>query len=126
MRAYLDHAATSPMRAEAVAAVTAELTRTGNPSSVHGSGRAARRVVEDARDLIDDPVISLVDRTFLLWVFAGFAMAFGLGYAIGGTLDAGPGEDGGFSVRVTLPLPLPAPSGRPVAAPATGEPAARA
>ena len=52
MRAYLDHAATTPMRAEAVAAVTAELTRTGNPSSVHGSGRAARRVVEDARDLV--------------------------------------------------------------------------
>ena len=52
MRAYLDHAATTPMRAEAVAAVTAELTRTGNPSSAHGSGRAARRVVEDARELI--------------------------------------------------------------------------
>jgi cysteine desulfurase len=52
MRSYLDHAATTPMRAEAIAAVTAELTRTGNPSSVHGSGRAARRVVEDARDLV--------------------------------------------------------------------------
>ncbi|GAA3554573.1 cysteine desulfurase family protein [Microlunatus spumicola] len=52
MRAYLDHAATTPMRAEAVAAVSAELTRTGNPSSVHGSGRAARRVVEDARELV--------------------------------------------------------------------------
>ena len=52
MRSYLDHAATTPMRAEAVAAVTAELTRTGNPSSAHGSGRAARRVVEDARELV--------------------------------------------------------------------------
>ncbi len=52
MRSYLDHAATTPMRAEAVSAVTAQLTRTGNPSSVHGSGRAARRVVEDARDLV--------------------------------------------------------------------------
>ena len=52
MRAYLDHAATTPMRAEAVAVVIAELTRTGNPSSVHGSGRAARRVVEDARELV--------------------------------------------------------------------------
>jgi stearoyl-CoA desaturase (delta-9 desaturase) len=41
-----------------------------------------------ARDLIEDPVISFVDRTFLVWVFAGFAAAFGLGYAIGGTLDA--------------------------------------
>ncbi|SDU89460.1 cysteine desulfurase [Microlunatus sagamiharensis] len=52
VRSYLDHAATTPMRAEAVAAVTAELTRTGNPSSAHGSGRAARRVVEDARELV--------------------------------------------------------------------------
>jgi stearoyl-CoA desaturase (delta-9 desaturase) len=41
-----------------------------------------------ARDLIEDPVISFVDRTFLVWVFAGFLAAFGLGYAIGGTLDA--------------------------------------
>jgi stearoyl-CoA desaturase (delta-9 desaturase) len=41
-----------------------------------------------ARDLIEDPLISFVDRTFLVWVFAGFLAAFGLGYAIGGTLDA--------------------------------------
>jgi stearoyl-CoA desaturase (delta-9 desaturase) len=41
-----------------------------------------------ARDLIEDPVISFVDRTFLVWVVAGFVAAFGLGYAIGGTLDA--------------------------------------
>jgi stearoyl-CoA desaturase (delta-9 desaturase) len=41
-----------------------------------------------ARDLIEDPVISFVDRTFLVWALGGFAVAFGLGYAIGGTLDA--------------------------------------
>jgi stearoyl-CoA desaturase (delta-9 desaturase) len=41
-----------------------------------------------ARDLIDDPVISFVDRTFLVWALGGFAVAFALGYAIGGTLDA--------------------------------------
>ncbi|MEA2378061.1 MAG: hypothetical protein QOK00_1760 [Thermoleophilaceae bacterium] len=41
-----------------------------------------------APDLIDDPVVSFVDRTFLVWVLAGFLAAFGLGYAIGGTLDA--------------------------------------
>jgi len=51
-RIYLDHAATTPMVAEAVVAMTAELTRVGNPSAAHGSGRAARRVVEDARELI--------------------------------------------------------------------------
>ena len=52
--AYLDHAATTPMRPEAVAALAAEAARTGNPSSVHGAGRAARRVVEEARELVAD------------------------------------------------------------------------
>lgn len=51
-RTYLDHAATTPLRAEAIAAITAELTRVGNPSSLHTSGRDARRVVEEARELI--------------------------------------------------------------------------
>jgi len=49
---YLDHAATTPMLPEAVAAMTAELGRVGNPSSLHGSGRAARRVVEESRETI--------------------------------------------------------------------------
>jgi stearoyl-CoA desaturase (Delta-9 desaturase) len=41
-----------------------------------------------ARDLVNDPVVSFVDRTFVFWVLFGLAAAFGLGYAIGGTLDA--------------------------------------
>ena len=49
---YLDHAASTPMRAEAVAAMTEQLTRTGNASSLHGPGRAARRVVEESREAI--------------------------------------------------------------------------
>jgi cysteine desulfurase len=49
---YLDHAATTPMRPQAVAAMTAQLTRLGNASSLHGSGREARRVVEEAREMI--------------------------------------------------------------------------
>ena len=52
MPAYLDHAATTPLSAEALAALTRELARTGNPSSLHGSGRRARRTVEDARETI--------------------------------------------------------------------------
>jgi len=40
------------MRAEAVAAMTAELTAVGNPSSLHTSGRRARRVVEESRESI--------------------------------------------------------------------------
>ncbi len=49
---YLDHAASTPMYPEAVAAMTAQLTRIGNPSSLHASGRAARRVVEESRETI--------------------------------------------------------------------------
>jgi cysteine desulfurase len=50
--AYLDHAATTPMRAEAVEAMTAHLLDVGNPSSLHASGRRARRVVEESRETI--------------------------------------------------------------------------
>lgn len=52
MPAYLDHAATTPIAADALAALTRELARTGNPSSLHGAGRRARRSVEDARETI--------------------------------------------------------------------------
>ncbi|WP_232676467.1 cysteine desulfurase family protein [Nocardioides sp. R-C-SC26] len=49
---YLDHAATTPVVDAAVEAITAELTRGGNPSSLHASGRRARRVVEESRETI--------------------------------------------------------------------------
>lgn len=52
--AYLDHAASTPMRPEAVEAFVREAARTGNASSVHDAGRAARRVVEDSRELLAD------------------------------------------------------------------------
>jgi cysteine desulfurase len=48
--AYLDHAATTPMRPEAIVAMTEELARLGNPSSLHAAGRRARRVVEESRE----------------------------------------------------------------------------
>lgn len=47
---YLDANATEPLRPEARAAVCAALEITGNPASVHGAGRAARRLMEDARE----------------------------------------------------------------------------
>ncbi|HWV27718.1 MAG TPA: cysteine desulfurase family protein [Aeromicrobium sp.] len=50
--AYLDHAATTPMWPEAIDVMTTELARLGNASSLHASGRAARRVVEESRELI--------------------------------------------------------------------------
>jgi cysteine desulfurase len=49
---YLDHAASTPMYPEAVAAMTAQLTHTGNPSSLHASGRSARRAVEESREKV--------------------------------------------------------------------------
>ncbi|GAA3528796.1 cysteine desulfurase family protein [Aeromicrobium panaciterrae] len=49
---YLDHAATTPMVPEAIAVMARELAVTGNASSLHASGRAARRTVEEARELI--------------------------------------------------------------------------
>ena len=52
MRHYLDHAATTPMRASAVEAMAEQLARTGNASSLHTSGRLARRVVEESRETI--------------------------------------------------------------------------
>ena len=51
-RAYLDHAATTPMLPEAVAAMSEQLLRVGNASSLHASGRDTRRVVEESRELI--------------------------------------------------------------------------
>lgn len=50
--AYLDHAATTPMLPEAVAAMSNELANVGNPSSLHGSGRRARKTVEESREII--------------------------------------------------------------------------
>lgn len=48
-RVYLDWNATTPLRAEARAAMAAAFDVCGNPSSVHSEGRAARKLVEDAR-----------------------------------------------------------------------------
>src|ERR1700744_4442222 len=48
--AYCDHNATAPLRPEAREAVERALSLTGNPSSVHAGGRAARALVEEARE----------------------------------------------------------------------------
>ena len=52
MNAYLDHAATTPMLPAALAAMAEQLAVVGNPSSLHRTGRAARRVVEESRERI--------------------------------------------------------------------------
>jgi cysteine desulfurase len=51
-RVYLDHAATTPMLPAAIEAMTRHLGRTGNASSLHAAGRAARRTVEESREEI--------------------------------------------------------------------------
>jgi cysteine desulfurase len=52
---YLDHAATTPMLPEVIAAISATMQASstgavGNPSSVHTSGRQARRIIEESRE----------------------------------------------------------------------------
>ncbi|HEY0509154.1 MAG TPA: cysteine desulfurase family protein [Blastococcus sp.] len=51
---YLDHAATTPMLPEVLAAMTEQLGRVGNASSLHASGRAARRAAEQSRERLAD------------------------------------------------------------------------
>lgn len=50
--AYLDHAATTPVYPEVVEVMLHQLGEVGNASSLHGSGRAARRVVEESRETV--------------------------------------------------------------------------
>ncbi len=61
---YLDYNATAPVRPEAAAAVVRALEAGGNPSSVHAAGRAARALMEQARDevaaLISAPASTVV------------------------------------------------------------------
>lgn len=49
---YLDHAATTPMLPVAAEAMTRQMIEVGNASSLHASGRRARRVVEESRETI--------------------------------------------------------------------------
>ena len=51
-RVYLDWNATTPLRPEARSAMEAAFNISGNPSSVHSEGRAARKLIEDARSAI--------------------------------------------------------------------------
>ena len=50
--AYLDHAATTPVRDDVIDVVARALHSTGNPSALHGPGRTARARVEEARESV--------------------------------------------------------------------------
>ena len=64
MSLYLDHNATARVRPEAIAAMTEVLANVGNASSIHAAGRAARAVMERAREdvaaLIGAPASTVV------------------------------------------------------------------
>lgn len=63
VRSYLDHAATTSMLPAAQRAWLEAAQCTGNPSSLHASGRSARRIVEEARESISESL-----RTRPSWV----------------------------------------------------------
>ncbi|GHD38764.1 cysteine desulfurase [Mycetocola manganoxydans] len=52
MAVYLDHAATTPMLPEAIAAYADALSVVGNPASIHSQGQASKRMLEEAREQI--------------------------------------------------------------------------
>jgi len=52
MPVYLDHAATSPMPDEVLAAYVDALRVVGNPSSIHGAGQSARELLETGREQV--------------------------------------------------------------------------
>ncbi|MGH8918010.1 MAG: aminotransferase class V-fold PLP-dependent enzyme, partial [Actinomycetes bacterium] len=53
MLAYLDHAATAPLRPQALDAMLPWLTeRFGNPSGAHAVARTARAAIDEARDVV--------------------------------------------------------------------------
>ena len=52
MSVYLDHAASTPMLPEAIAAHVGALGTVGNPSSIHSQGQSARRMLEEARERV--------------------------------------------------------------------------
>jgi len=56
-----------------------------------------------ARDLLKDPVVRFIDRTWAIWVLAGLAFPFGLGVALTGTIRGGvTGLLWGGAVRIVL------------------------
>jgi cysteine desulfurase len=52
VQVYLDHAATTPMLPEAIAAYAEAMAVVGNPSSIHSQGQQAKRMLEEARESV--------------------------------------------------------------------------
>jgi cysteine desulfurase len=85
---YWDHNATAPLRPAAKAAVLKALELTGNPFSVHASGRAARAIVESAREQV--AAFAGADPREVIFTSGGTeANALALRGAIAATMEAG-------------------------------------
>ena len=91
---YLDHNATTPLRAEARAAMIAAMDVVGNPSSVHAEGRAAKMLIERARAQVADLVAASRSRYFYVQRDRG-----------GGTGSAQKARHGVFLQRSTSMMP---------------------
>src|SRR6478609_2542657 len=52
MPVYLDHAATTPMRPEAIDAMLDAMRLVGNPASIHSAGQQAKRLLEESRERV--------------------------------------------------------------------------
>ncbi len=85
---YLDHNASSPLRPEARAAMERALSVGGNPSSVHGAGRAARKLVEEAREQVAG-LMGVAPSNVIFTSGGTEANALALRGAIEGALEAG-------------------------------------
>lgn len=85
---YLDHNATSPLRDESRAALQHALSLGGNPSSVHGQGRAARAVIERARDQVA-ALVGAPARDLIFTSGGTEANALALWGAVQGAAEAG-------------------------------------
>ena len=94
---YCDHNATAPLRPLSREAIAHALTVTGNPSSVHAHGRAARAVVEKARDRVAGLVNAKPDQV-IFTSGATEANASALWGAVEGAVDQSETEK---SARIT-------------------------
>lgn len=86
-RVYLDHAATTPPKPAAAAAMVEALAVFGNPSSVHGEGQAARALLDDSRRAVADVLGVRPERVVFT---SGGTEAANL--AIGGVMNAAKGK----------------------------------
>jgi cysteine desulfurase len=94
-RAYLDWNATAPLRPQARAAMAAAMDAVGNPSSVHAEGRAARNILEEARQRVA-AAVGAEPRNVIFTSGGSEANALALGHAVehaGGRCDVAIASD---------------------------------